>query len=225
MSKPYFRINSATYSGSNLTINYTFWRNRGSIFGGSDLTVTGISSTSSLTFNQPKTYNLGEEVKSITVVNLSGGDRTSYVDPTAITWTFGGTPSTDTNVKLTIDNTTLGLTQLSSVTASSSSLSTFLGSIASSIVGNSSGVVATSTSTTLVVSVPSTGNRFNNKQVFLNLSQGSGGATILATSSAGVTNSATFSGGVTNFSIGVIGVAGGFQDTYEVSSSTFSLIP
>jgi hypothetical protein len=225
MSKPFFRIDSATYSSSNLTLNYTFWRNRGSIFGGSDLTVTGISSTSSLTFNEPLTYDLDGASKSITVVNLEGADRTTYTDPSSITWTFGGQSATaSSNVKLTIDDPKLGNgQQLSSVTASSLSLSTFLSAIASSISGNSSGVSATSTATTLVVSVPNTGNKFNGKQVYLNLDAGTG--TIIGTSSAGVTNSATFSGGVTNFSIGLSSLSGGFTDTYEISSNTYSLIP
>ena len=224
MAKPYFRINSATYSSSNLTLNYTFWRNRGSIFGGADLTVTGISSTSSLTFNESETYELGSNTKSIAVVNLVGSGNSTFTDPSTLTWTFAGTPATaSTNVKLTIDDTILGSTQLSSVTASSGVLSTFLSAIASSVTGNSSGVSVTATSTTLSVNVPSTGNKYNNKQVLLNLAKGTG--TIIATSSAGVTNSATFSGGVTNFSIGFSSLAGGFTDTYEVSSSTFSLIP
>lgn len=225
MAKPYFRIDSATYSSSNLTLNYTLWRNRGSIFGGSDLTVTGISSTSSLTFNEPEYYDLDGKSKSITVVNLEGAGNTTFTDPSSITWTFAGTAATNsTNVKLTIDDPKLGNgRQLSSVTASSLTLSTFLSAIASSITGNSSGVSATSTATTLVVSVPNTGNKFNNKQVFLNLQKSTG--TIVATSSAGVTNSATFSGGVTNFSIGLSTLAGGFTDTYEISSNTYSLIP
>ncbi len=226
MSKPYFRIDSATYSSSNLTINYSFWRNRGSIFGGSDLTITGISSTSSLSFNEPLNYDLDGKSKSITVVNLEGSGNTSFTDPSSLVWTFGGTPSTTTNVKLTIDDPKLGNgKQLSSVTASSSSLSTFLSAIASSVTGNSSGVSVSAGSTTLTVTVPSTGNKFNNKQVYLNLAKGAGGSTIVATSSAGVTNSATFSGGVTNFSIGLSTLAGGFADTYDISSNTYSLIP
>jgi hypothetical protein len=75
----------------------------------------------------------------------------------------------------------------------------------------------------LTVTVPNTGNKFNSEQVFLNLQKGTG--TIVATSSAGVTNSATFSGGVTNFSIGLSSLVGGFTDTYEISSNTYSLIP
>lgn len=224
MAKPYFRIDSVTYSSSNLTINYAFWRNRGSIFGGSDLTVTGISSTSSLTFNEESSYNLEGDVKSLTVVNLEGAGNTTFTDPLPITWTFDGLPDTDSNVQLTIDDPKLGNgQQLSSVTASDTTLSTFLSDIATSITGNSSGVSATSTATTLVVSVPNTGNKFNSMELFLNLVSGSG--TIVATSSAGVTNSGTFSGGVTNFSIGLSTLAGGFTDTYEISSNTYSLIP
>ena len=225
MSKPYFKINSATYSGSLLTINYTFWRNRGSVLGGSDLTVTGISSTSSLTFYEPDTYNLGSKTKTLPVVNLVGSGNTSFVDPAAIIWTFSGTPSTTTNAKLTVDDPILGSTQLSSVTASNSDLETFLSSVASSIVGNSSGVSAVSTSTTLTVTVPSTGNKFNDKALTLNLTKGSGGSTIAGTSNQGLTGSGTFSGGVTNFSIGLSTFRGGYDQEYSVSSSTFSLIP
>lgn len=226
MAKPFFRIDSATYSSSNLTVNYTFWRNRGSIFGGANLTVTGISSTSSLTFNEELSYDLDGKTKSLTVVNLEGSGNTTFTDPSSIVWTFGGTPSTTTNAKLTINDPKLGNgQQLSSVTASSSSLSTFLSAIASSVTGNNSGVAVSAGANTLTVTVPSTGNKFNSKQVFLNLAIGAGGSTIIATSSAGVTNSATFSGGVTNFSIGLSSLAGGFTDTYEISSNTYSLIP
>lgn len=225
MAKPYFRINSATYSSSSLTLNYTFWRNRGSIAGGSDLTITGISSTSSLTFNQPAIANLGNEIKTIQVVNLQGGSGASYKDPSAIVWTFSGTPSTTTNAKITISDPILGSVQLSSVTASNSTLSTFLSSVASSISGNSSGVEATATSTTLSFTVPSTGNKFNSRALTLNLAVGTGGSTIAATSNQGLTGSGTFSGGITTFSIGLVGQAGGFSANYFVSSSTFSQIP
>lgn len=225
MSKPYYRVNSATYSSSQLTINYTFWRNRGSILGGSDLTITGISSTSSLTFYEPQTYNLGGVTKTLTVVNLEGSGNTSFVDPASISWVFAGTPSTTTNATLTIDDPVLGSTQLLSVTSSGSVLEDFLSDIVSSVDGNSSGVSSTSTTDTLVVSVPSTGNKFNGKALTLNLTQGSGGASIVGTSNQGLTNSGTFSGGVTNFSIGLSTFRGGYDQEYQVSSNTFSVIP
>lgn len=225
MAKPYFRINSATYSSSSLTLNYSFWRNRGSIAGGSDLTITGISSTSSITFYQPASANLGNEIKTIGVVNLQAGSGAGYTDPAAITWTFSGTPSTSTNATVTISDPILGNVQMSSVTASNSTLSTFLSSVASSISGNSSGVVATSTNTTVSFTVPSTGNKFNNRALTFNLAVGSGGSTIAATSNQGLTVSGTFSGGLTTFSIGLVAQSGGFSANYVVSSSTFSQIP
>lgn len=191
MSKPYISINSVTYSNSVLTVNYNFGRLRGLVTGGSPISVYGFSN--SISFTNTSTY--GNNITATFSTNALGtASGANYSDPTAITWTFGGTPSTNTNAKLTI-----GSTQLSSYTSSTAVLATYLSGLATSISGNSKGVSATATSTTLVVSVPNTGNLYNNTQVFLNLSQGA--STIVGTSSNGVTNSGTYSGGSTTYNV------------------------
>lgn len=191
MSKPYISINSVTYSSSVLTVNYNFGRLRGLVTGGSPISVYGFSN--SISFTNTSTY--GNNVTATFSVNALGtASGANYSDPTAITWTFGGTPSsTTTNARLT-----LGSTQLSSYTSSTTVLATFLSGLATSLTGIK-GVAATATSTTLVVSVPNTGNLYNGTQLFLNLTQGA--SSIVATANSGVTNSGTYSGGSTTYNV------------------------
>lgn len=184
MSRPYFNINSFSYTNGVLQLDLTALKTRG----GGQITISGLSS--SLTYTVKGKSLTGRETATFSVPVLGTSSTTTYSNPAGITYSFGGTPSTTTNAKLTI-----GSTQLSSVTASNSTLATFLTAIANSITGNTYAVSATSTSTALFVTVPNTGNRYNNTALKLNLTQGAGGATIVATSSQGFTNSATFSGG------------------------------
>ncbi len=190
MSKPYISINSVTYSNSVLTVNYNFGRLRGLVTGGSPISVYGFSN--SISFTNTSTY--GNNITATFSTNALGtASGANYSDPTAITWTFGGTPSTSTNAKLTI-----GSTQLSSYTSSTAVLATYLNGLATSLTGVK-GVSATATSTTLVVSVPNTGNLYNGTQVLLNLTPGTG--TIIGTANSGVTNSGTYSGGSTTYNV------------------------
>ncbi len=216
MSKPWFQINSVTYSSPNLTLQYSFGRLRGDVFGNKTITIDGFSG--SISFTEDKFANIGSEVQTFTVGALGTNSSATYVDPTSITWTFGGTTSTTTNAKLT-----LGSTQLSSFTASSSALATFLAGLATSIDGNAKGIAATSTSTTLVVSAPNTGNLYNGTQVFLNLTKGTG--TIIGTSSFGLSNSGTFSGGSTAYNLRMTIPVGGYVEEFTIPASmTASLL-
>lgn len=214
MSKPYFKINSVTFSSSKLTVNYDFGRTRGSVDGNNIIRIDGFSG--SQTFTETNRY--GNETQVITIGALGTSSTAVYTDPSSIVWTFGGAPATSTNAKLT-----LGTTQLSSYTSSNTTLSDFISGLASSIVGNSKGVSAATTSTTLTVTVPNTGNMYNSTQLFLNLQRGAGA--IVATANSGVTNSGTFSGGVTTYNVEIsMPAVGGPAYRYSISSNTASVL-
>ena len=215
MSKPYFKINSVTYSGGILTMNYDLGRTRGSVDGNNIIEIDGFSG--SQTFTENKRFGTNE-VEVITIGALGTSSTATYTDPSSIVWTFGGAPATSTNAKLT-----LGTTQLSSFTSSGTNLNDFISGLASSIIGNSKSVSAATTSTTLTVTVPNSGNLYNNTQLFLNLTKGTGA--ILATANSGVTNSGTFSGGVTTYNVEIsIPAVGGYASRYSVSSNTASVL-
>lgn len=215
MSKPYFKINSVTYSNGILTMNYDLGRTRGSVDGNNTIRIDGFSNSLSFTENQRYAVN---EVATLSVSALGTSSNATYTDPTAIVWTFAGSPNTSVNARLT-----LGSTQLSSFTSSGTDLTTFISGLASSIVGNNKGVAAATTSNTLSVTVPNTGNLYNSTQLFLNL--GFANATIRATASSGVTNSGTYSGGVTSYYVGMsIPAVGGYNFPITVTSNTASVL-
>jgi hypothetical protein len=143
MSKPYFKINSVTYSGGILTMNYDLGRTRGSVDGNNTIRIDGFSG--SYTFTENQRYASGE-VATISISALGTSSTAAYTDPSSIVWTFAGAPSTNSNARLT-----LGSTQLSSVTSSNTVLTNFISDIATSIVNNSKGVAAATTSTTYVI--------------------------------------------------------------------------
>ena len=124
------------------------------------------------------------EVHTFSIPTLGTSSTTTYTNPTA-TLTFGGTPSsnpTATNVKITIAGQ-----QLSSVTASTSVLATYLSTVASSFVftGNASGYSATPGTNSITFTAPY-GN--TNNAVALT-------ATYSGTASFSSTLSTTFTGG------------------------------
>lgn len=215
MSKPYFKINSVTYSGGILTMNYDLGRTRGSVDGINTIRIDGFSG--SYTFTENQRYASGE-VATISISALGTSSTAAYTDPSSIVWTFAGAPSTNSNARLT-----LGSTQLSSVTSSNTVLTNFISDIATSIVNNSKGVAAATTSTTLTVTVPNTGNLYNSTQLFLNLSKGTGA--VVATANSGVTNSGTFSNGSTTYYVGMsIPAVGGFNYPIAQTSVTASIL-
>lgn len=217
MSKPWFNITSVTYSSSKLTLQYQYGRLRGDVFGNKTLTLDGFSGSQTITLTDGA--NLGK-VDVLTIGALGTSSLASYTDPTAVTWTFGGTSSTTTNAKLT-----LGSTQLSSFTASGSDLTTFLSGLANSVntsATNTKGISVATTSTTITVSAPNTGNLYNDTQLFLNLTKGAG--SILGTSSFGLSNSGTFSGGVTTYNLQLSIPAGGYVETFSITSNTASTL-
>jgi hypothetical protein len=219
MSKPYFKINSVTYSNSNLTVRYDFGRTRGSVDGNNIIEIDGFSGSQTFTENNRYGFN---EVQSITIGALGTSSTAGYTDPSSLTWTFGGTVSNQTNAK-----PTLGTHQLVSYTASAAqTLSDFLSGLATSVNTssvNTKGIIASTTSTTITFAASNTGNLYNNTQLFMNLTRG--GTSVIGTSSVGVTNSATYSGGVTTYNVEIsIPAVGGYASRYSISSNTASVL-
>lgn len=217
MSKPWFNITSVTYSNSKLTLQYQYGRLRGDVFGNKTITLDGFSGSQTITLTDFANF---AKTDVLTIGALGTNSRATYTDPTAITWNFGGTTSTTTNAKLT-----LGSTQLSSFTASDAVLATFLTGLANSVntsAANTKGVVVSSTNTSISVTVPNTGNLYNDTQLFLNLTKG--GGSILGTSSFGLSNSGTFSGGVTTYNLQLSIPAGGYVEEFAITSNTASTL-
>jgi hypothetical protein len=218
MSKPWFHINSVTYSSPSLTVGFSFGRLRGDVFGNKTITIDGFSG--SLSFTEDKFYNTGNEIFTFSVGALGTNSNATYTDPSGLVWTFAGSPAVSTNAK-----PTLAGQQLTSFTASNTNLRDFLSGLASAVntsATNTKGVVAGTTSTTITFNVPNTGNMYNSTQLFMNLAVGAG--SLIGTSSAGVTNSATFSGGATTYNLSMTTPAGGYIETFSISSNTASVL-
>ena len=191
MSRPYIHITSATYSGGTLSLAIQAYHTRG----GGPITISGLSSSVSSTVIGGSVD--GTETITVNTGTLGTSSTATYTPPTALIWAFAGTSSTTTNAK-----PTFGSNQIASFTASDSVLSTFINGLAGSINGSNTGVLATTSSTTLSVSLPNTGNYYNNSGFTLNLTKGSGGATVVATcSNSGLSQSGTFSNGSTNYNL------------------------
>ena len=191
MSRPYIHITSATYSGGTLSLAIQAYHTRG----GGPITISGLSSSVSSTVIGGSVD--GTETITVNTGTLGTSSTATYTDPIQLIWVFAGTSSTTTNAK-----PTFGSNQIASFTASDSVLSTFINGLAGAINGANTGVLAATTSTNLLVSLPNTGNYYNNSRFTLNLTKGSGGATVVATcSNSGLSQSGTFSNGSTNYNL------------------------
>ena len=168
MSRPYFNINSMTYSSPVLTMNYTFYKLRG----GGTMSVAGFSH--SFSYAEPHSFSTSETL-TFSIATLGTSSTTTYVDPTPLTFVFGGTPSTTTNLKISLQGV-----QLSSATSSGAVLSTYVAAVANSFVfsGVNTGFTATYSTTTLGIIPPTnTGNYFNGAALSTALVIGAGGST------------------------------------------------
>ena len=193
MSRPYIHITSATYSGGTLSLAIQAYHTRG----GGPITISGLSSSVSSTVIGGSVD--GTETITVNTGTLGTSSTATYTPPTELIWVFAGTSSTTTNAK-----PTFGSNQIASFTASDSVLSTFINGLAGAInnAANTYGVLATASSTALTLSLPNTGNYYNNSGFTLNLTKGSGGATVVATcSNSGLSQSGTFSNGSTNYNL------------------------
>ena len=195
MSKPYFRINSVTYSTSNkvLTMNYTFYKLRG----GGTVNILGLSN--SISFTETNSYAPGGALTKTFSVNTLGTSSTATHNNPNHTWTFGGTPSATSNVKFFV-----GGTKYADVTSSGSDLTTFMQAIYASFSTSTNRVYATTSTTgntaSFTIYAPY-GGYYNGTAVTASATRGSGGATLNWTSTGGSSQSATFSGGVTTYNI------------------------
>jgi hypothetical protein len=109
----------------------------------------------------------------------------SAEDPSPLVFTFNGNPSaSSTSISILYNGATL-----STVTASSADLPTFVSDIASGLTGSTSSFTVATASATLTISVPGTLDQFNGNGFLLNITQGAGATIVTPTS-------LTFSGGV-----------------------------
>lgn len=203
MARPYININSITYSSPTMSLNMTFFKLRG----GGTFSISGLSN--SVLFSQTHSNTQlagGIGYRTIPVTVGSFGyptDPTStYVNPSII-FSVTGTSSVTNNAKVYINGITL-----SSVTASDSSLTNWLGGIANGFYSSptlvslfpigswtSSVSMTTATAGTIAFTPTNTGNYYNNNY---NLTI-SGLVPSVSSISGTVVGSTTFSGGITNY--------------------------
>lgn len=199
MSRPYIKINSMAYSDSVLSMDYTYYKLRSATPNTRTLTVTGFSSSLSFTTSHDNVdYSSGRVSETLTfsVTNLGTSSTTTYT-PSSISYVFGGTPSTTSNVTFTLQGATL-----SSATSSSATLATFLSSIVNgfSYGSTNANFTASVSGNTIIFTAPAySGTIFNN--IAISAKGGLGGAAgatlTYSVSGQGTTYSnGTFSGGV-----------------------------
>ena len=209
MSKPWFHIDSVTYSSGIVTLTFDAGRLRG----GGLITLDGFSNSLSATENESYGTNL---VLTFSAPVLGTSSTATTTEPT-LTWTFGGTTSTTTNIRFAI-----GGSQLSSFTASGTTLSTALDSMVGGFVFAStasgfSATVSTSGNTSSVIFTAPTksGNFYNGTNITATIARGTGS---LTWSSTGLPNVATFSGGSTTYNLQL-----GFPSKMVVPVETISV--
>lgn len=199
MPKPYFNVNSLTFSSGLLSINYSIFKLRG----GGTIRIDGFSNSISFTETRSFGRNIG---RTFSIVNLGTSSTATTTDPSVV-WTFGGTAANaGTNVKFSIRGQ-----QLSNATASGLTLSNYIDSLVSgfSFTGAAAGFTATAshsglTSTVTFTAPTKSGNFFNGVTVSGVFTKG---ASSFTWSTPGVslagTTTATFSGGETTYNITV----------------------
>jgi len=179
MSRPYFNISAATYSGGILSINQDYSRLRG----GGVISITGFSQ--SVTYSTTQSYAFGE-YRTFSITTLGTASSTTYVNPSVIL-TFSGSPSsTASNTKITLAGF-----QIVNATSSTTSLSSYLSTIATSVSltgSNANFVVSAGTNSIGIYAPTSSGNQYNGVTVSVTLT--------------GVTGSMTYSGAGRTFSGG-----------------------
>lgn len=200
MSRPYININSMSYTAPVLTMNWTYYKTRG----GGDYTITGFSN--SISFSDSNANNPSETL-TFSVPGALGyptNPLSTFSDP-SISFTVTGTASTYNNAKVFINGVTI-----SSTTASTSALTTWLNAIANDFYNSSvshasfpigvwtSSVTMTSATAGTIAFVPSASGNYYNTNYNLTCV---GLAASYSSISAAVVGSNTFSGGTTNYAL------------------------
>lgn len=199
MSRPYINISSTNYTSSVLTLNLEAYHTRG----GGPITITGLSQSLSYTI-LGKSID-GTEVATFSIGNLGTSSTAIYTADCGPTYlVFGGTPSTSTNVKISI-----GGVQITSTTASNSSTLTLVNDIKSAFSYNGFTTATYSSGNTFSVSIgPSTntGSMFNGLSVSVNVTKGTGNSltySLAGSATPGVLSpiyyATTYSGGSTTY--------------------------
>jgi hypothetical protein len=168
-------------------MNYTFYKLRG----GGTVSLAGFSD--SISYAETNSYSDSESL-TFSVAKLGTSSTALYTDPSALTVGFSGTPSTTTNLKMSLQGV-----QLSSVTASGAVLSTYIASLANSFVfsGVNTGFTASYNSSSISIIAPTnTGNYYNGATLSSVAVLGAGGSTFTYSVA-----SKTFSNGSTTYSV------------------------
>lgn len=213
MSKPYFNINGLTYSNGVLSLNYTAYKLRG----GGRVNIGGFANTISFTESRSYGTNLSY---TFSVAALGTSSTAVTTEPTAVTWTFGGTAAANgTNIKFSI-----GGQQLSNATASGPTLSNYINSVVSGFVFTGTAANFTATATTvgntssITFNAPvGSGNFYNGYAVTATVTKG-------ASSLTWSSSAASFANGSTTFNVTLtypklMAVA---SETFPVTSKTAS---
>lgn len=205
MSRPYFNIDNITYVGGNLSLYLTYFKLRTNAISGATFSLDGFSNSLVYTVtnsnSQTPDYDtnpatIGEEIPyDLFTKNTSLGtsSTTTYTQPT-ITFTYTGTVSTTTNLKVQILGT--NVVNLTSVAALGGSTSTqFLATTTFSFANSASNFTGTVSGNSLIFTGPvNTGNFYNGLTAVSIVTQNN--SSFATSSTAG-----TFSGGINTYTL------------------------
>lgn len=230
MSRPYFNINSASFTGPTLSVNLTYYKlrdnNKGilgtvSIDGFSGSTILQLSSFNNTPDAWQNSNTATFEIDLLTIGNpgmptLAGS---SFVAPISIVYTVTGTPSTTTSATVSIGGVNItNYNGTSSLNGFLTSLSNNFNASASQFfpVGtwNMTPVITGLTQGSLTITTNNTGNYYNETNFNISLSQGGGSIAFIASSN-------TFSNGKTTYKMQLnyapLGPVTGGNDQFDIT--------
>ena len=230
MSRPYFNIDNLTYAGPTLSMSLTFFKLRIAASSGTfsidgfsnSIVVTVTASCADTALYNFNSQTTGEELPydsfNLNVGTLGTSSTTTYTDPT-VTYTFTGTVSATTNLKMQIKGVQV-INATSSATLAPT-VSNFLAAIIGSgsvtnFTGNATGYTVSVSGNSLIFTAPTnTGNYYNGVTISNAIVQA--GSSFATSSTMGY----SFSGGLNNYSVvinyGQLGPVNGGNEVYPWS--------
>lgn len=223
MSRPYFNVNNTVYSGGTLSLYLTYFKLRNNLTSGSTFSIDGFSNSVVYTLTNSNatqaeydfnTSTIGEEIPydlvQKSVGTLGTSSTTTYTQPT-ITFTYTGTVSTTTNLKVQILGT--NVVNLTSVAALGGSNSTqFLATTTFSFTGGAANFTGTISNNSLIFTAPTNTGKFYNGLTAVSI------ATQNNSSFATSSTAGTFSGGINTYTLVLnylpLGPVNGGNETY-----------
>lgn len=185
-------------------MNYTFFKLRG----GGTINITGLSN--SVSYTETNSYSRGGRTLTFSVPTPGTASGASYTDVGPAIFTFAGTPSNTSNVKVSFTRGGVPY-QYNSTTASGSNLFTFVNAINSdlSAAGLSTATYGSGLTASITIAPPvNSGSWFNGVGITVNVTKGTGNSltysltpTLLPNSLGTPNYSTSFSGGSTTYQL------------------------